>query len=77
LYRVEVFGMGRSRSFRAADVKNIRSIEYAFSPLMNQRTMFPPILGTGYGPVAFDYVLERLESPLRLMKPKPGFWLAR
>jgi hypothetical protein len=55
LYRVEVFGMGRSRSFRAADVKNIRSIEYAFSPLMNQRTMFPPILGTGYGPVAFDY----------------------
>jgi hypothetical protein len=55
LYRVEVFGIGRSRSFRAADVKNVRSTEYAFSSFMSQRTLFPPIVGAGYGPVAFDY----------------------
>jgi len=55
LYRVDAFGIGRSRSFRAADVKNVRSTEYAFSPFMNQRTLFPPIVGAGYGPVAFDY----------------------
>ena len=55
LYRIEAFGIGRSRSFRAADVKNFRSADYAFSPFMNQRTWFPPIVGAGYGPVAFDY----------------------
>jgi hypothetical protein len=55
LYRVEAFGIGRNRSFRAADVRNFRSTEYASSPFMNQRTLFPPIFGAGYGPVAFDY----------------------
>jgi hypothetical protein len=55
LYRVEALGIGRSRLFRAADVKNFRSTEYASSPFMNQRTLFPPIIGAGYGPVAFDY----------------------
>jgi hypothetical protein len=54
-YRVEAFGIGRSRSFRTPEVKNLRSTEYASSTLMNQRMLFPPIFGGGYGPVAFDY----------------------
>jgi hypothetical protein len=55
LYRVEAFGLGRSRSFQTSEVKNFRSTEYAASPFMNQRTLLPPLVGAGYGPVAFDY----------------------
>jgi hypothetical protein len=55
LHRVEAFGIGRSRSFRTSEIKNLRSTDYPSSPFMNQRTLFPPIVGTGYGPVAFDY----------------------
>jgi hypothetical protein len=54
-HRVEVFGFGRERTFRASDVKSLRSTEFASSVFTNQRAWFPPITGSGYGPVAFDY----------------------
>jgi hypothetical protein len=54
-YRAEALGFGRTRSFRISDVKDFRSTEYAVSALYNQRAWFPPIVGSGYGPVAFDY----------------------
>jgi hypothetical protein len=54
-HRVQVFGIGRSRSFTASEVKDFRSVGYERSPFSNQRTLFPPIFGSGYGPVAFDY----------------------
>lgn len=55
LHRAEVLGLGRSRSYRTSDVKNFRSTDYASSPFTNQRAWFPPITGSGFGPVAFDY----------------------
>jgi hypothetical protein len=54
-YRAEALGLGRTRSFRISDVKDLRSTEYAVSAFSNQRAWFPPILGSGFGPVAFDY----------------------
>lgn len=53
-YRVQVFGIGRSRSFQAMEVKDLRSVAYESSLFQNQRILFPPIFGAGYGPVAFD-----------------------
>ena len=54
-YRVEALGIGRTRSFRASEVKSLRSTDYAISTFANQRNWFPPVLGSGFGPVAFDY----------------------
>lgn len=54
-YRAEALGLGRTRSFCASEIKNLRSTEYAISTFTNQRTWFPPIVGSGFGAVAFDY----------------------
>jgi hypothetical protein len=54
-YRVEALGLGRTRSFRASEVKSLRSTDYAVSTFANQRNWIPPVIGSGFGPVAFDY----------------------
>jgi hypothetical protein len=54
-YRAEACGIGRTRSFRASEVKDLRSTDYSVSLFTNQRSWFPPVFGSGYGPVAFDY----------------------
>jgi hypothetical protein len=54
-YRVEILGLGRTRSYRAAEVKGLRATDYSINPFTNQRAWFPPITGSGVGPVAFDY----------------------
>lgn len=55
VHRVEVFGLGWSRAYRATDVKNLRATDYSSNPFTNQRAWFPPVGGSGYGPIAFDY----------------------
>lgn len=55
LHRAEAFGLGWSRSYRASEVRNFRSTDYASNTFTNQRTWLPPITGSGFGPVAFDY----------------------
>jgi hypothetical protein len=54
-HRIEIFGLGLSRSYRASEIKNLRATEYSVSPFSNQRAWFPPLYGSGFGPVAFDY----------------------
>jgi hypothetical protein len=54
-HRVEVFGLGWNRSYSSSEVKNLRVTEYSTSPSTNQRAWFPPLYGSGIGPVAFDY----------------------
>ncbi len=54
-YRVQALGIGRTRSYAVADVKELRSVTYERGPGFNQRSLIPPIFGSGYGPVAFDY----------------------
>jgi hypothetical protein len=54
-YRAEALGLGRTRSFQTSEVKDLRSTEYAISTFTNQRAWFPPVVGSGFGPVAFDY----------------------
>ena len=36
-------------------MKDLRSTEYALSTFTNERAWFPPVVGSGFGPVAFDY----------------------
>ena len=55
LHRVEAFGLGWSRSYKATEVKNLRATEYASNPFTNQAAWLPPLTGSGFGPVAFDY----------------------
>jgi hypothetical protein len=54
-HRVEAFGVGRTRSYKKTEIRNLRTTEYASNPLTNQTAMLPPVTGAGYGPVAFDY----------------------
>ena len=54
-HRIEMFGVGHSRLYRSSEVKNIRATEFSTSLFTNQRSWFPPMFGSGYGPVAFDY----------------------
>lgn len=55
LYRIEVFGVGISRSYGASYIKNLRATEPSISPTWNQRRMLPPLFGPGNGLIAFDY----------------------
>lgn len=54
-HRVEAFGIGRTRSYRLSDVKNLRATDFSANPFTNQAAWFPPVTGSGFGPVAFDY----------------------
>jgi hypothetical protein len=53
-YRAEALALGRTRSFRAAEVKDLRATP-APSAFGYRRSWWPPIVGSGYGVVAFDY----------------------
>jgi hypothetical protein len=55
VHRIEVLGLGWSRAYRTAEVKNLRTTDYSPNPFTNQRAWFPPVGGSGYGPIAFDY----------------------
>jgi hypothetical protein len=75
--RVEAFGLGRTRSYKKAEIKNLRATEYSSNPFTNQTAMLPPFTGAGYGPVAFDYgartfrfapALEEAEAKLLVEK---------
>lgn len=77
LHRVEAFGLGWSRQYKTTEVKNLRATEYASNPFTNQAAWFPPLTGSGFGPVAFDYgartlrlgaALEEAEAKLLVEK---------
>jgi hypothetical protein len=55
IHRLEVVGLGWNRVYRLSDVRNLRSVDYAANMFTNQAAWFPPITGSGYGPIAFDY----------------------
>ena len=80
LHRAEAFGLGWSRSYKASEVRNLRSTEYASSALANQRSWLPPVTGSGFGPVAFDYgartirmapSLEEAEAKMLVLELSP------
>lgn len=54
-HRIEAFGIGRTRNYRLSDVKNLRATEYSTNLFTNQSEWLPPVAGSGFGPVAFDY----------------------
>lgn len=55
IYRVEVFGIGISRSYGASDIRNLRATAYPASTNWTRRNMFPPLFGAEHGTLAFDY----------------------
>lgn len=54
-HRIEALGIGRTRAYKASEVKDLRATEYSTNPFTNQAAFFPPLIGSGFGPVAFDY----------------------
>lgn len=55
-YRAEAFGLGRTRTYHAMAVRNLRAVPYDPPSLFTQRSWpLPPLLGGGEGPLAFDY----------------------
>ncbi len=77
MHRVEAFGLGWSRAYKASEVKALRATEYASNPFTSQAAWFPPVTGSGFGPVAFDYgartlrlgaALEEAEAKLLVEK---------
>ena len=55
MLRVEALGLGRARSFRMSDIRELRATEFGGNPFVAQRMLLPSLVGSGYGPVAFDY----------------------
>ncbi len=55
VHRIEVFGIGRSRAYKASDIKNLRAADYSRNPATNQKAWYPPFGSAGDGPIAFDY----------------------
>jgi hypothetical protein len=79
-HRVEAFGIGRTTSYRLSEVRNLRATDYSANPFTNQAAWFPPVTGSGFGPVAFDYgartmrlapALEEAEAKLLIGKLLP------
>jgi len=79
-HRIEAFGIGRSRMYKLAEVKNLRATDYSANPFTNQSAWFPPVVGSGFGPVAFDYgartfrlapALEEAEAKLLVERLSP------
>lgn len=80
-HRVEIFGVGRTRTFRAPDVKSLRATEFV-SNFSNQRAWLPSFIGSGYGPVAFDYGARTIrvapsleEAEAKMLVQKLAAWL--
>ena len=53
-HRIEAFGIGRTRTYQLADVKDFRTVELVRSPFANQSAWLPSFTGS-VGAVAFDY----------------------
>lgn len=71
--RLEAFGIGRSRRYRMAEIRNLRRNASVLGSLMPQWRLVSPMLGYGAGSVAFDYgartvqvaaALEQVEAKL-------------
>lgn len=54
-HRVSAAGLGRSREYAMAQIRNLRTSPQVLSPWMDQRTFMPPVFGAGHGALAFDY----------------------
>ena len=54
LHRVSVFGLGRTREFSSAQVRDIRTVPQVLIP-WHERLLMPPPFGQGYGAIAFDF----------------------
>lgn len=54
-HRVEIFGVGISRTYQASDIKDLRTTESSGSPALNRWATFPPFFGSAHGLIAFDY----------------------
>jgi hypothetical protein len=55
VHRVEVLGIGRTRSFSLKQIEKLRSVDFSVGAVNNQASWMPPIFGHGVGTVAFDY----------------------
>ncbi|MYN43533.1 hypothetical protein GTP23_00445 [Pseudoduganella sp. FT93W] len=55
IHRIEIFGIGIDRSYDTSHIRHLRATEALASPYWYQRTMLPPLSGSGAGQVAFDY----------------------
>ena len=55
VHRASIAGIGRTREFVGAEVKNLRNSPQLLPAWMDQRSFMPPIFGSGHGAIAFDY----------------------
>lgn len=55
VHRASIAGIGRTREFAGAEVKNLRSSPQLLSAWMDRSSFTPPIFGSGNGAIAFDY----------------------
>lgn len=54
-HRVAAAGLGRSREFDGAEIKDLRAAPQLSNPWMDQTRWMPPVFGAGHGAIAFDY----------------------
>lgn len=54
-HRIEILGIARSRVYRIGEIRNLRAAEFSTNPFTSQTAWFPSVVGSGFGPVVFDY----------------------
>lgn len=54
-YRVEIFGLGRTRSYASNHISGLRPADFTSGGIMNPASTAPPFFGEPSGPIAFDY----------------------
>ena len=55
IHRVSIAGVGRSREFTGTEVRHLRTTQPLLSAWLDGRSFSPPLFGSGYGAIAFDY----------------------
>lgn len=76
-HRLEAFGLGWSRRYALAKIKHLRVTEYARASFTNQSAWAPPLIGSGHGPLAFDYGAKTLRIGSALEEAEAKLLLAQ
>lgn len=53
--RIEIMSFGRTFTYRASEVRSLRTSDSSANPFTSQQKFFPPFFGPQIGPIVFDY----------------------
>ncbi len=76
-YRVDVFGLGRTRSYAINQVTQLRAVDFVTGTFNQRAAMRLPFFGAPTGPIAFDYGAETIRMAPSLDEAEARLLLAK